>query len=71
MEFILRVNMDGAAFADADGRAELARILRSVADGIETDYRCIGESFKVRDANGNTAGFVSYRRPYAYERQGR
>lgn len=53
--FTLGFYCDNAAFADGDGRAEVARILRDVAQRIEN-----GENppHHIRDANGNTVGFA-------------
>jgi hypothetical protein len=51
--FSIEFKTDNAAFdGDADKQAEVARILRGIADKVEAgaDYGC------VRDANGNTIG---------------
>ena len=50
--FTLTIETDNAAFGDGDGRAEVARILRDIADkvGVWQSYgRCM-------DSNGNNVG---------------
>lgn len=51
--FTLTIETDNAAFEFAPG-AEVARILRTLADHIDPDQR--EETGRVRDANGNTVG---------------
>lgn len=52
MKATLTISMDNAAFGD-DPAAELARILRDLADRVE---RVNPENISVRDANGNKVG---------------
>lgn len=54
-EFRLNVRTDNDAFSNDDG-AELARILRAVADKIESDPHACGWFQTVRDINGNDVG---------------
>lgn len=49
-EFVMRVNMDNAAFED---NGELVRILREVADKVEHLKEF---PFNLRDINGNKVG---------------
>lgn len=57
MAFKLTIETDNAAFADADGPQELARILRELADKIdETNWLTIPDAGRVHDINGNTVG---------------
>ena len=56
MECIIRIGMENAAFSDGNEGAELARILRKLADRIESAGdapRCFEN---IRDVNGNTVG---------------
>lgn len=56
MKFILRINMDNAAFNDGNEGAELARILRSIVEAIE-GHGAAPQCFQnVRDINGNIVG---------------
>jgi hypothetical protein len=52
MSFTLKFKTDNAAFGDGAGAAEVARILRDVADKVANgrDYG------SVQDINGNTVG---------------
>lgn len=59
MEFVLRIKTENEAFAQ-DMRGEVSRILRSFALTFETDYRGAGESFPLRDSNGNRCGSVEW-----------
>ena len=64
MKFEMRVQMDNAAFDNLDGSAtvELARILRSVADGLEdTVINAVVQDVQgtALDINGNTVCFYS------------
>jgi len=52
--FTLKIETDNAAFSDGRG-AELARILRKLADKIE-DADARGDKGKVMDYNGNSVG---------------
>ena len=56
MKFIIRINLENAAFADGNEGAELARILRKLADSIESAGEAPRCFEKVRDVNGNTVG---------------
>jgi hypothetical protein len=51
--FKLKLKTDNAAFSDGDGPAEVARILREVAKGLETYGTRDGA---IHDYNGNTVG---------------
>lgn len=54
----LTIRTDNAAF-EPDRGAELARILRKLADRVEReDQPGRGEEWKVLDVNGNTVGKV-------------
>jgi len=57
--FTLKIATDNAAFADGNGPAELARILRAVADRLESDLYNRTEA--VRDGNGNKVGSFEVR----------
>jgi hypothetical protein len=50
-KFILEIETDNAAFERPNGEAEIARILRKVADSVEGYRRLSGTE---RDYNGNT-----------------
>ena len=56
MKFIIRIDLQNAAFADGNEGAELARILRKMADSIESAGEAPRCFEKVRDVNGNTVG---------------
>ena len=56
MKFIIRIDLENAAFADGDEGAELARILRKMADSIESAGEAPRCFENVRDVNGNTVG---------------
>lgn len=49
------INTDNAAFAE-NGGAELARILRGLAEDVETSDIRYMEGQRLRDINGNTVG---------------
>jgi hypothetical protein len=54
------IETDNAAFEDSPG-AELARILREVADKLARHSEVQpGDSFKLRDLNGNTVGKADF-----------
>lgn len=53
---IITINTDNAAFADDEG-FEVARILRGLADHIETSDELDAKK-AVRDINGNTIGYL-------------
>ena len=50
MQFTLAIESDNEAFAEA--QSEVVRILRDVADQMESGTDCAN----IRDANGNTVG---------------
>lgn len=53
----ITIQLDNAAFAE-NGGAELARILRSLAEDVET-VECadmLGQGQRLRDCNGNSVG---------------
>ena len=54
MNFHLNLACDNAAFDDGNCSAEIARILRDVADQIEEGI--LGKARDIRDINGNTVG---------------
>ena len=56
MKFIIHIGLENAAFADGNEGAELARILRKMADSIERAGEAPRCFEKIRDINGNTAG---------------
>jgi len=56
MTFNLSLDMDNAAFVDAPSGAELARILRALADRLDGEPTPAGSGGKLRDVNGNTCG---------------
>jgi len=57
MKATISIEMDNAAF-DPHG-AELARILRELADRVEGRATADGQSYNLRDANGNRVGELS------------
>lgn len=54
MKAQLTVTMDNAAFADGNDKAELARILRDLADNLEAGDGTDGAT--LHDLNGNKVG---------------
>ena len=56
MKFIIRIDMVNAAFVDGNEGAELARILRKLADSIESAGEAPRCFENIRDVNGNTVG---------------
>jgi len=59
-KFRLELHCQGAAFDDAIS-AETARILRTLADSIESEFSGIlPDEYKVRDINGNTCGAAAF-----------
>jgi len=56
MKFTLEVNLDNAAFEEAPGNGELARILEWVADELKAMPRRTRVESLVHDLNGNTVG---------------
>jgi len=59
MNFTLELNCNNAAF-DEDLNAEVARILREVADRIEADETLY--KFPLRDINGNRVGEAAFQK---------
>lgn len=57
--FKLKFDTDNAAFADGQGQAEIARILRDLADHIAAGYGREGHGI-VRDISGNRVGTYGY-----------
>ena len=53
--FTVSVDTGNAAFDDGEEGAELARILRDLADRIES-RACVSGSFRLFDINGNPVG---------------
>lgn len=53
--FTLNIDTDNAAFQDGDGNAEIARILRDLAERFDISGRTT-DNGTVRDTNGNTVG---------------
>lgn len=60
--FKLEFKTDNAAFGDGNGEAEIARILRQLADRIEGGGRD-DMLIYVADLNGNTVGHCHYTLP--------
>ena len=56
MKFIIRIDLQNAAFSEGDEGAELARILRELAERIERAGEAPRCFENVRDINGNTVG---------------
>jgi hypothetical protein len=58
--FNLKITTESAAFFDTYGRsdpgAEVARILRQLADKLESDYPRAKDYATILDANGNATG---------------
>ena len=58
--FTLRIETDNAAFYDDAGKKaplhEVARILREVANEVESDCNSFGRKVSFRDINGNAVG---------------
>lgn len=66
--FSLTIETDNAAFHDGDGErtseamgAELARILREVAKVVSDGPDLDGDSWDIRDHNGNKVGTWEYK----------
>lgn len=60
--FGLEIDTGNAAFAGRDGPAEVARILRRLADEVEIESGLtIQDGTKLFDVNGNTVGRVTVR----------
>ena len=56
--FELRIETDNAAFDEGNGRQEVARILRELAEKV-----MIQDGGTINDANGNRAGLWAYDPP--------
>ena len=56
MKFIIRIGMENAAFSEGNEGTELARILRKLADRIESAGEAPRCFENIRDVNGNTVG---------------
>ena len=54
--FQLHIETGNASFDDDNRQAELARILREVADTLERGFSIGSASGRVYDVNGNSAG---------------
>ncbi len=54
-EVVIRVNLQNSAFSELAG-AELARILRDLADKVEYSHTELGNEISIRDINGNRVG---------------
>lgn len=55
-EFTVSIACNGAAFDGENSGAEIARILRQIAERIELDSEGVEFSMNLRDVNGNTVG---------------
>ena len=53
MKLVIEIEMNNAAFEEEDGRTEAARILRLLAEDLETGSRT---RMGLYDINGNTVG---------------
>lgn len=51
--FIVKFDIDNAAFQDGFGREETARILEKIAEQVQEG----SNGAKIRDINGNTVGY--------------
>jgi hypothetical protein len=65
MKFHVAITCDNAAFDDPDRNAEIARILRRLADRVEADvlnlpYGMKSFSHTLRDVNGNDVGRATF-----------
>ncbi len=58
MKITITLSTDNAAFAE-DGGAEVARILRGLADDVENVACDDFEGQRLRDSNGNTVGYFT------------
>lgn len=59
MTFNVRISTDNVAFEEDNLGLEIARILRGVADEIESGVIATGETIRLRDSNGNRVGFAT------------
>lgn len=55
MEFVITISMNNAAFEEQPN-LELARILRKLADRLETEWPLPDGTCVLRDINGNSVG---------------
>jgi hypothetical protein len=55
MQFIMKVNMNNAAFEESSGD-EVCRILDKVSIFVEGSDLSVGDGYSVYDINGNTVG---------------
>lgn len=60
MTFTVKFDTDNAAFEDEQGETEIARILRDIADRVESGEYC-GKFQTIRDLNGNDVGRFVHR----------
>jgi hypothetical protein len=62
--FRVEISTDNAAFADGMAEAEVARILRKVADQLEADWIYYSDRTEggvyLLDRNGNTVGYAAF-----------
>ena len=65
MKFIIRIDLENAAFSDGNEGAELARILHKLAERIENAGEAPRYFENIRDYNGNTVGQYAAK-PAAY-----
>ena len=56
-KFVVEIKCDNAAF-DEDRDAEVARLLRALADGLLG----LGQVYYLPDLNGNIVGWASYKK---------
>ena len=55
-DFALKIGLDNAAFESPGTASEVARILRDLADRIDTGCELVPSEWRLRDINGNTCG---------------
>lgn len=58
MRFEVHIGMDNAAFEDEGKENELARILRELADRVESSELEPQDVMRLLDVNGNRVGFA-------------
>ncbi len=58
MKFTLSLSLNNSAFSDQNNGAEVARILRKIANNIEESNLQDGDKDNLRDVNGNLVGYV-------------
>lgn len=59
--FRLTIKLDNDAFQDGNEGPEVARILRDIADTIDTEASINIRPGKIRDSNGNSVGIYTRR----------